>query len=444
MNKILKEEIERFQLLSKYDNKKTLTENSKLSDNLNEQINLLGKLFGREAGALSKTTIKEIENLFKSIPSEMARFGTDAAEIATKLKSGAFTKTELGELRTTVFKNTTNTKVQNEIADEMVKSKSFKDFFTSNKEKKVLEKLMQKGYSGEEAAIIMSRYEKQGGKYLDDIYRSKNVQRNTKKSKKQRANDNSWGWSKNQKNTASSTAWNIVKGIGGTVGFVFKNFWNILWGAGGLIVAYYVWKYLTQEKKTGYPDCLGKNMPLEDFKEMFNQKRDHILNTDTGNDFIDENGGGKFYQNGSFETENGKYKGGWKEDDDLGVVVTLQNGDEYVISCEGTQDWGDEEMKKDTEIQSPEKIEKQRIISNWNGNYTECDDFPMELGCKNDGVIGTIQICLGLPKDGKFSPKVLDALEKKGYGYTLSYDIYKRIQSECGMGETESGFASYI
>jgi hypothetical protein len=101
-------------------------------------------------------------------------------------------------------------------------------------------------------------------------------------------------------------------------------------------------------------------------------------------------------------------------------------------------------MKKDTETQSPEKIEKQRIISNWNGTYTECDDFPMELGCKNDGIIGTVQICFGLPKDGKFSPKVLDALEKKGYGYSLSYDIYKRIQSECGMGESESSFASYI
>jgi hypothetical protein len=196
---------------------------------------------------------------------------------------------------------------------------------------------------------------------------------------------------------------------------------------------------LTSDKKTGYPDCLSKNIPSEDFEKMYNEKRDHILNTDTGNDFIDDNGGGKFYQNGSFETENGKYKGGWKEDDNLGIVITLQNGDEHVMSCEGTQDWGDEEP-----VEPKQKTEKEQIVSNWNGTYTECDDFPMELGCKNDGIIGTVQICFGLPKDGKFSPKVLDALEKKGYGYTLSYDIYKRIQSECGMGESESGFASYI
>ena len=86
MNKILKEEIERFQLLSIYDNKKTLDENY---DNVLNEQGLFGNLFRfgtREAGTLSRAAIREIEELFRLVPTEMRRFGVDAAEITAKLQ----------------------------------------------------------------------------------------------------------------------------------------------------------------------------------------------------------------------------------------------------------------------------------------------------------------------------------------------------------------------
>ena len=52
--------------------------------------------------------------------------------------------------------------------------------------------------------------------------------------------------------------------------------------------------------------------------------------------------------------------------------------------------------------------------------------------------------CFDIPRDGKFSPQVLDALEKNGYGFTLSFDSYKRIKNKCGMSSSQSGFASTI
>ena len=462
MNKILKEEIERFQLLSIYDNKKTLDENY---DNVLNEQGLFGNLFRfgtREAGTLSRAAIREIEELFRLVPTEMRRFGVDAAEITAKLEAKSFTSTELGAFRKTVFKNTQNTTVRKEIANDMVSSKAFEDFFSTTKESKVIDELVRKGYSGNDAKLLMDTYKRNGGKFLDEIGSNLvNTGRRTQ-------TNASWGSARNQRRYSSyyddigrysnseRKTWarsayemlgDILKGAGNSISFVVKNFFRLLGIATTIGIAYYLWHYMNN-KFNIFPKCLSPdNIPKKNWEEMYNENLGYVKTSETGNDFIDDNGGGRFYADKKFETDNGKFKGTWKNDsDDSDIIVTLSNGEEQIVLCQAIHDFIDPRDPREDEVvvKSPQQIEKERIISSWGGKYQECDDFPMEIGCINDGVIGTIQDCFDIPRDGKFSPQVLDALEKNGYGFTLSFDSYKRIKNKCGMSSSQSGFASTI
>jgi len=451
MNKLLKEEIERFQLLSKYDTTKTLDENYQSSEVISEAgANWLNKLFGREARTLSKTAAKELEVLFKSFPAEMKKFGNDAAEIIAKLQSNSYRPDELGTLRKTIFKNSSDDVVRKEIADDMVKSKNFKDFFSSVKEKKAIDDLIARGYSGDDAALLYKRYKNQNGKFLDDIKatvkpKTKPKTKGKTRQQSQSTNSNSFGGNRNQRITAASIAKSILNGAGVVVGFVFKNFWKLLFMSGSLLIAYYIWKYLSKGGNTGYPKCLEQAISPNDLEKIRTEKRTHLPLENTGNEFIDENGGGNFYQDNKFETENKQYKGTWSYDENSSeVIVKLDSGDEHTIACEDVPRWDDDEDEFPSDPISTTQTEKQKIISSWNGSYNECDEFPMSLGCKNEGIIGTVQICLGLPKDGKFSPKVLDALDSEGYGLELTFDNYKLIKGKCGMSSAKSGFASNL
>lgn len=429
MKKTVLEEIERFKLLSKYDNKRTLTENTENEYVLNEQwkdmIKNLFRVGSKETRMLSKGFAKEIESLFKQFPNEFKKFGVDAAEIAGKLTNKSFTKAELGELRTTVFKTTTNDTIRKEIADEMVRSKPFINFFTSKKEKKVIDELIKRGYSGDDAKFLFDRYVKNGGKFYDDIIsQTKNVRgqtknvRNKTKPKKQRFSDNQFRTTQNVRNSGMS----LIKTVTMVPSAIWKLFKNLLKLGLGIAVAYYIWKYFTEKGKIGYPDCLSKNIPAEDFKKMVDEGREHILISDTGNEFIDENEGGRFFQDGKFQTENEKFNGTWKEDSSLGIVVTLSNGDEHTISCEGIS-----EFELDTE--EVDKFKK---------------DFPMSVGDENLEVIGMVQRCLGLPDDGVFTPELEKAMKDNNYGSVLTQSTFKRIMSDCGQAEQSSGYLSSL
>jgi hypothetical protein len=425
MKKNISEEIERFKLLSNYDNKRTLTENVDDSDILNEQWkDLLKNIFrtgAKETRLVSKGVAKEIESLFKSFPNEFKKFGVDAAEIASKLSSGTFTKAELGELRVAVFKNTSNDTIRKEIADEMVKSKSFKDVFTSNKQNRVLDELIKKGYSGDDAKFLVDRYVKGGGKFYDDIIQSSTKTRNTKPPTKQRFSNYQYPASRGVRNNAMS----LIRTVTMAPSAIWKLFKTLFKLGLGLAVAYYIWKYFTGKGEIGYPDCLSKNIPAEDFKKMVEEGREHVLITDTGNEFIDSNGGGRFYQNGKFETENEKYYGSWKEDKTVGIVILLSNGDEEVMSCEGIVDF--ELDTEETEI-----------------TYKPKSDFPFGLGDENKEIIGSVQRCLGLAVDGKFSFELQKALEDNNYGSTLTKSTFKLIMKDCGAGEQTSGYLSSL
>jgi len=424
MNKILKEEIERFQLLSNYDNKKTLDENyqsNQVISEANPLLNLL-RLGGREAGTLSKTAVKEVESLFKLYPKEMRRFGVDTAEVIAKLEGKTakpFTSGQLGDLRTTIFKNTTDKTVRREIADDMIKSKAWKDIFSSRTEAESFEYLIKKGYSGDDINFLTKRYKNSGGKFKD-FYKPKTEKYQTNKPTKQRASDYHYGTTRETKNSAMS----LIKSVAMAPFKIWGLFKTLLKLGLGIAVAYYIWKYFTEKGQIGYPDCLSKNIPADDFKKMVEEGREYILISDTGNKFIDDNEGGRFYQNGKFETENEKYSGSWKEDSSLGIVIILSNGDEHTISCEGMVDF-----ELDTE---PEEVNKFK------------SDFPMSVGDENLEIIGIVQRCLGLPEDGVFTTELEKELKSKYNSSTLTKSIFKEIMSDCGAGKETSGYLSRL
>lgn len=444
MNNILKEEIERFQLLSKYDNKKTLGENNQSIIVINER--------GLFKGTVSKALAREIESVFKSFPTEMKKFGNDAVEVVSKLKARSYTSTELGELRTTIFKKTTDKATRLELANDMAKSKAWTDFFSSTKEKKVIDELIKKGYSGDDAKLLMDTYKRNGGKFLDDIAStSKGLSKNKTRTKRNYQDDLN-SMSRSERKTTAEFAWQMIKdmakGTGNVLAFVVKNFWKIFFAATTLTIAYYVWKYIN-EMANLYPECLWKNIPKDDFEKMKNAQLKYIKMSETGNEFIDENGGGRFYTDKKFETENGKFKGTWSDDTDLDIIIKLDNNDEQTILCQYVVDKYDKRDPREDEtststevVKTAQQIEKEKIISSWDGKYTECYEFPMEIGCMNDGIIGTVQDCFDIPRDGRFSPQLMDALEQNGYGFTISFDIYKRIQNKCGMSGSQSGSLS--
>lgn len=76
------------------------------------------------------------------------------------------------------------------------------------------------------------------------------------------------------------------------VGFSKTKIFKYLMIAGGL---YLVYKWWTDEGSAPFPDCIGKNIPKEDFERMVNEGDGSVIISDTGVEAIDRAGGGKFY-----------------------------------------------------------------------------------------------------------------------------------------------------
>ena len=130
---------------------------------------------------------------------------------------------------------------------------------------------------------------------------------------------------------------------------------------------------------------------------------------------------------GKFETDNLKFVGKWVEDKEYGVVIKLDNGDEYPMSCEGM-------------IQTNPKNDE-KLIKGWDGvTFKDVNSFPMKLGDRNTDIISDVQLCLGLPNDGRFTYELEDELEENNYGKILTHSVYKNIMKKCGAGHQESGY----
>ena len=218
------------------------------------------------------------------------------------------------------------------------------------------------------------------------------------------------------------TVWQNIRGriAGMTRGKIFK----YLLIAGGL---YLVWKWWTDEGSAPFPDCIGKNIPKEDFEKMVSDGLDYVLITDTGNSTIDQNGGGRFFDDKDFTTGNGKYSGTWSEKD--GSVVITINGTDYSISCEGMNDDDDDNGGGG---------------GNGGGNggsnsdsYKVCDSFPLTKGCSGSKV-SEFQKCIGVTADGKFGDKTEQRLKDKGYSTTVTQEVYDKILKNCGSSNSDN------
>ena len=62
--------------------------------------------------------------------------------------------------------------------------------------------------------------------------------------------------------------------------------------------------------------------------------------------------------------------------------------------------------------------------------YKDCPSFPMTKGCKSMKIM-EVQECLKIKPDGKFGTETLNALKAKGYGETITQEVYDKIKAEC-------------
>lgn len=450
MGNLINEEINRIKLLYGYDSKKTLVENQQeVKEYLNEQVNFLKTLFKTGGRQSVRTAASEIDDILRSggfvggIQNTRGATLTSGDEIVRAIRNGEVSAANLGKINKKLLSTTKDLDIKSAIAQDIATTPNVVTKFSTMSEKDVLNNLINKtGHSSDDAKLIIQKYKQNGGVFKGEklpsttsysktrTTSSKATERNTRPVTKERFNERSFSYGKYGRTSGMSRAYYLIKTVGMAPGLI----WSLMKLAAVVGIAYYIWKIFTENGKTGYPDCLSKNIPADDFEKMVDEGRDHILNTDTGNEFIDSNGGGKFYQSGKFETENGKFKGNWKEKPEVGIVVMTEDGTEYPISCEGLVEF--DPITPETEVGTDQ------TIMNWDGTFNECSDFPMTLGCENIDIIGKVQRCLGLLEDGKFSIELLKKLQSNNYGNTLTQSVYDRIMSKCGMPEQESGFAS--
>jgi hypothetical protein len=73
--------------------------------------------------------------------------------------------------------------------------------------------------------------------------------------------------------------------------------------------------------------------------------------------------------------------------------------------------------------------------------WKECSEFPLTKGCKGEKV-SKIQNCLGIGADGKFGSGTEKSLSDKGYGTTVTQEIYNKIIENCGGEESTTTTSS--
>jgi hypothetical protein len=410
---ILSEEIKRMRLFTNYDSRKTLTENEEV---LNEQIGTFLKDLVKTDAAIERAAIRDLDAGFGAIKGGVTDTKgiilRDADEVMRAVKAGTLAPAELGKVNKVLFKNTTNSVVKQAIAKDLASSTTFATKYATKTEAEALLMLEAKGYTKSEAKMIVNEYKNsgkafKGGKTPPIKNKKPPVKRRPKKLKPLPGKPTMWQRFK-------------TKIAGMTRGKIFK----YLLAAGGLYLLYRWWM---DEGSKPFPDCIGKNIPEEDLQRMGDEGLEYVLITDTGNNAIDKNGGGKFFDDKKFVTGNDKYTGKWDETDS-GIVITI-NGTDYAMSCEGIvpdddcpegQTWDGEKCVPVGPNPTP---------------WVDCKSFPYKKGCKNDD-IKKIQDCLGIKSDGKFGSDTERALKSKGYDVIITQEIYDKIIANCGTTTT--------
>ena len=431
MKNIVSEELNRVKLLMSYDSKNTLSENIEII-NLVESKKIISEQAGKaflksilgtsdEAAALALKTTKNVKYIAGvKLFDDIAIYGNTGLrsgdEVMTALIKNTLNKAQLSELAKGLMKTgkatgSLRTTLTNKAADLAVKDARY----VKLSQKQLKDALIKKGYDSGIADEIASKFANKRG--TPTVKTGGKTGGKTTTPKKPRVKKETYA-----PIPSKVTVWQNIKGriSGLTRGKIFK----YLLIAGGL---YLVWKWWTDEGSAPFPDCIGKNIPKEDFEKMVSDGLDYVLITDTGNSTIDQNGGGRFFDDKKFTTGNGKYSGTWSEKDG-GIVITI-NGTDYSISCEG--------MNDDDDNDGGNGGGGNGGGGNGGGGYKVCDSFPLTKGCSGSKV-SEFQKCIGVTDDGKFGPKTEQKLKDKGYSTTVTQEVYDKILKNCGSSNSDN------
>lgn len=168
MEKKILEELNKFRLLSNYDNNKTLSENytSIISeDGIAKNVLKVGQ----EAKA-AKSAISADKALLKGVTSTEGKILKSADDILNALKADKIVGKELARVNRTLFNSAESSlKLKNAIAKDLALSDDFAKMYGGLNEKDAIQKLIsKKGYTVEQANMITSQY-KQNGKSFSTL-----------------------------------------------------------------------------------------------------------------------------------------------------------------------------------------------------------------------------------------------------------------------------------
>lgn len=295
MKNLLSNELDRYKILSNYNTKLTLTENTEIiSKNsiLNEQ----------------PTTLRAVRARLRTLGERLSTFTTmevGALEKILLMDESTFNK-ELNKAMKNDIKNGHTTMVT---ANELSKIQVLKEI-TLKKPTTVAEL----------DAIIKEVKTLNTTKF--NALKLKPIRPNTGgKIQKQKV----------QTPTGKSKFWRKYKPMLAKIG-KSKSFKYLMYAGGGAVGIYLAWRWFVEEGSKPFPDCLRNGISEEDFKVIVEGNASWVKIGKTGNKIIDLEGGGKFWDDGRFSTINGRYDGKWKESGE-GIDVIIE-GTVYPISCD--------------------------------------------------------------------------------------------------------------
>lgn len=420
------EEVKRFTLLSKYNTNNTLNENLNI---VYEQRGSLKNLIRGLSSSGKRTLLGELDDLLRGVTTKKlvvrdisnTRLNV-ADDILKAIEKGRLAPAELGKVNAGLFKTTKNNALKRAIAEDISSSVTFAKKYGSKTEYEARALLKSKNYTDDEVKLLIDSYKKSGNKFgkistTGGSSTTSYVKPPKTKPPRTRRRQSAHSVFKTKPKTDKSLmskALSLVKGV--LLGKAFL----ILLGIG--LAAWGIYEWFLSEDDTGFPDCLKLMIPADDWEKMVDEKLDYVLISETGVPEIDDEGGGKFFQDKKFESVNGKLSGTWDYDFDGGVSVDV-NGITLELPCDGLN-------------LTPEDVTDvtQEIV------YGPCTTFPLVIGCENNILID-IKKCLGFTDlSNKFDEQLKLALVRAGYGETLTEDIYNRILEICRDTEIMKDF----
>lgn len=422
----INEELKKVLLLMNYNTSNTLSENTeKISNLITEKGGVKVKPSvpsgaGKTAARATKNTVSDAIAAATKFKGERKALESafDNKLLATKAGGKKLTKADIDTHKVDLIKKDVDIYANTPKADGKLPSKQEIKDYTIQRSQQVSKSVDAK--VAKQTGSVPTGGKTTGGGTTGGkttgggTSTGKGRQKNTNKPKKQRAKSKDFPKGK-------ETRWQKFKGS--VKNFTRTRAFKFLLLAGGL---YLVYRWWMDEGSAPFPDCIGKNIPKEDFEQMVNSGDGSVIISDTGVEAIDRAGGGKFYDDKKFVTGNGKYSGTWAEVPGVGVVISI-SGQEYTMSCEG--------VVKDEEDGDGDGGDGGG--GGGGGGYTPCSGFPLKQGCKSSDVT-KVQECLGITADGQLGPKTASAIKAKGYSVPLSQSDYDKIVANCGGSGSSS------